>query len=342
MGEAWDLIRHVRQLPAVGAICVMAAAIAPAARASSLPTGAQAEINSAEQLGQQMTANAQQTVDSGITAAKNAASNAVAGARQTIATALNQTAKLTPTSPSQTNGGSSSSSGTGLPPPQGGSSQGSPSPQIPSVSTVAAAAPGLAAAVVDQAPMPASMPQQASTHALKAVTGLAQQLTTRPGTEQPSRPASMLRRPGPPSRGPEDRSIPRSVPAEHSAASLLATTQGPGAVPQAPTSEGRAHGRGVGPSGHSQDRRVRRPAVPADDDSTAGSVTVVGNVPVSLAPPAGGVAGASAGGGGAAPAVALLAAFALSLLIAPSGRRMSLELLPWRSATWALPHDHPG
>lgn len=318
----------------------MAGAIAPAARASSLPTGAQAEINSAEKLGQQMTANAQQTVDSGITAAKNAASNAVAGARQTIATALNQTATLTPTSPSQTNGGSSSSSGAGSP-PQGASSRGSPSPQIPSVSIPTAAAPGLVAAVVSQAAVPASMPQPTSANALKAVTGLVQQITTRPGTKQPSRPASVLRRPGPPSQGPGDRSIPRSVPAEHSAASLLATTQGPSAVPQPPTSEGRANGHGVGPSGHSQDRRVRRPAVLADDDSTAGSVTLVGNAPVSVAPPAGGAAGAS-GGGGAAPAVALLAAFALSLLIAPSGRRMSLELLPWRSATWALPHEHPG
>jgi type II secretory pathway pseudopilin PulG len=346
LGNHRDVRTRVRKLLAIGIIGVMAAVIAPAARASSLTGAAQAQVNSAEQLAQQMTANAQQTVKSEVSVAQNAASNAVAGARQTIETALNRTATLTPTTPSQTGtgsqSGSSSSSGTSSPPPtQSASLGGAPSPEAPSGSTPGAAAQGLAATVAGQARVFASIPQPAWNH-LKAFTGLALQRATRPGAAQPWRPQSGLRSGiGPPPTWPRERPVPRPVTAEHPGASLGTPSLGLGLVHEPPTA-GRPSGHALGSNERPQARRSREPSTPLYDDSTASSVTLVASAPISAAPPAGGAAGAGFGGGGGAPAAALLALFALSLLIAPSGRRMSLELPPWRSVTCTSPLERPG
>jgi hypothetical protein len=344
VGEQRDPKTWLRWLLVFAAVCVISAAIAPAAGASSLTGNAQAQINSAEQLAQQMTANAQQTAASGVTAAENAASNAEAGARQTIATALDQTATLTSTTAGQANSGSasgsSSSSGTSSPVgTQDGTTEGTASSQTPSGSTPSAAVQGLAAGVADQVGVPASIPPPASTHALKALTGPAPQRATRSGATRPRRPLSGRRsRTGPPPKWPRDRAVSRPVPAEHPGAAIALRSDGSGPIPEAPTS-GRPAVHTTGMSGRARGHRGGRPTR-APDDSTAGSLAA--DEPISVAPPAGGSAGAAGGGSGAAPAVALLAAFALSLLIGPSGRRMSLELSPWRSALLALPPERPG
>jgi hypothetical protein len=61
-----------------------------------------------------------------------------------------------------------------------------------------------------------------------------------------------------------------------------------------------------------------------------------------FSPAGGGVTGASGAGGGVGPAGALLVAACVALLVVLSARRLSLELLPWRSVLPASPPDRPG
>ena len=61
-----------------------------------------------------------------------------------------------------------------------------------------------------------------------------------------------------------------------------------------------------------------------------------------FSPAGGGATGASGADGGVGPAGALLVAACVALLVVLSGRRLSLELLPWRSALPASPPDRPG
>jgi hypothetical protein len=341
VGKLRDLRTNVRRLFAIGAACLIAAAIsAPAASASGLSLDIQSQVNSAAQLAQQMTANARQTVSSGVAAAQDTAGSAVAGARQTMQTALAQTATLpsattsqtsavSPSAPPSSAGPSSPTSGPPSPPPGQGAMQ---------PGTIAAAE-GLAATIANDAGVAGSLPRQASAHALTAASALAPQPAGATGATQPRRPLSgPHRRTGSPPSRPRDRFAPRPVPAERPEASFVTSPRASVPITGAPASK-RPTGRSVA-TGHVRGHHATQAAAPREADSTARALTA--DAPSSAVPPAGGAAGAAGGGSGQAPAAALLAAIALSLLIGPSGRRMSLELPPWRSAALALPPERPG
>jgi hypothetical protein len=333
-------------------ILLVALMVAPLARASSSVTDALSQATSAIQLAQQIAGNAQQAAATTIAQAQDTAGKAMADAQSAAGAAIDQARATVPTVSAQ-NGAGSAPSASPSAAPSMRTGTGAPDTAVPHVALSVPSPQTEPEAVLPEA-QPAATSAEASPYV-----GSASALGPKAGNlPSPEAQAALMDKSWRLASGLDHRNArPRTWPGDRTLATP-ATAERPGASPRVeaptrplwqaviqPTMPTSAYGLPTA-SRHAPTAATRKPphhptaAVRPGPTANAPSLVVSG--PVALSPAGSGAAGAGGGGGGAGPAMGLLAAAALSLLIALSSRRLSLDLPPWRSALAVSRLERPG